>query len=364
MTEFDIGRIPAILVCGVDADTMAVASSALGWDLPGAVAVRHDLDPARDILIRTVSDITGIVEREEFHLAHACVTCAIREDVVPTLEHLAASGRWTAIVAQLPATATASQVCRVAAWMPAELPHVRVAAVVTAVDAVSLGDDLLADELLTELDLPVRADDGRGLAETLCGMVEYADLVFASQPVEDETRDLLSVLMRPGAGFIDSVESLDAAALAAGVHDCEASDAWVAEVRRGQLAAGEGAAWVLDVRSDRPLHPGRLQQFVELLGGGPHRSRGCFWLPTRPHQVCVWDGAGGQVSIGSRDETWGSEQPLTRIVVVGLDDGRDALAAAFRACLLTDAELADRGPYWEVFEDGFESWLGPIRRAA
>ncbi|MEA5118876.1 MAG: GTP-binding protein, partial [Propionicimonas sp.] len=73
---------------------------------------------------------------------------------------------------------------------------------------------------------------------------------------------------------------------------------------------------------------------------------------------------GGQLSIGG-EETWDSgEQPLTRIVVTGLDDGRDALAAAFQACLLTDAELAERGWFWEAFEDGFEPWLGPIRRAA
>lgn len=359
-----IGRIPVILVSGVDSETMAVASSALGWDLPNAVAVRHDLDPARDVLIRTVSDISGVVEREELQLEHACVTCAVREDVVPTLERLAALGRWSAIVAQLPATASATQVCRVAAWAPDKLPHVRVSAVVTAVDAAPLADDLLTDELLTELALPVRDDDGRGLAETLCGMVEYADLVFASTPVEAETRDLLRALMRPGACFVDSVTELDAVALAAGVHDCEASESWGASVRRDELPQATGAAWLLDVRSERPLHPGRLQEFAQLLGSGPRRSRGCFWLPTRPHQVCVWDGAGGQLSIGHHDEFWRGDPPLTRIVVVGLDDGRDALAAAFQACLLTDAELAERGPYWEVFEDGFESWLGPIRRAA
>lgn len=364
MTEFDLGRIPAILISGVDADTMALASSALGWDLPGAVAVRHDLDPARDVLIRTVSDITGVVEREELQLAHACVTCAIREDVVPTLERLAAAGRWNSIVAQLPATASATGVCRVAAWAPAQLPHVRVSAVVAAVDAAPLADDLLADELLTELELPVRDDDNRGLAETLCGIVEYADLVFTPTSVEEEARDLLRVLMRPGAAFVDSVTRLDAAALADGVHDCEASEAWIADVRRRELPAATGAAWVLDVHSDRPLHPDRLQQFVHLLGGGPHRSRGCFWLPTRPHQICVWDGAGGQVSIGHHGEFWAEDPPITRIVVTGLDDGRDAIAAAFKACLLTDAELADRGPYWEAFEDGYESWLGPIRRVA
>lgn len=356
-------KVPVVLVAGVDADTMAVASAALGWDLPDAVAVRHDLVPDRDVLVRTVSDVSGTLEHEEIELDHACVSCAIREDVVPTLQRLAVSGRWSAIVAQLPATASAAQVCRVAAWEPARVPHVRVSAVLTALDAVSLGDDLLGGELLRELELPVRDDDGRGLAEALCEMVEYTDVLFVPQPVEPRERDLLRVLMRPGTSVVDSVTDLDAATLAGGLHDCEASDAWVSEVRRDALPDAEGAAWVLDVRSERPFHPDRLNEFVEVLGGGPRRSRGCFWLPSRPGQICVWDGAGGQLSIGS-DEMWGGEDPLTRIVVVGTDDGRDALAAAFHACLLTDAEMAERGPYWEVFEDGYEPWLGPIRRAA
>lgn len=361
MTNISPLTVPVILVAGFDADAMAVVTMALGWDLPRAVAVRHDLDPARDVLTRTVSDVSGLIEREEIELDHACVSCAIRKDVIPTLERLAASGKWNAIVAQLPATASPEQVCRVASWEHSRVPHIRISAVVAALRDVALEEDLLIDKLLCEVDLPVREDDRRGLAETACGLVEYCDVVFTPQPVTPEARDLLGVLMRPGAELIESVTALDCAALALGVHDCPTSDAWVDDVRRGPLPPADGAAWVLDVHSDRPFHPGRLQEFVAVLGGGPRRSRGCFWLPTRPHQVCAWNGAGGQLSVGG-DEGWGTERPVTRIVVIGMDGGRDALASAFEACLLTDAELAEHGPYWEAFEDGFEPWLGPIRR--
>ncbi|MEZ5087254.1 MAG: GTP-binding protein [Tessaracoccus sp.] len=356
-------KVPVILVAGLDADTMAVATMAMGWDLPHAVAVRHDLNPDRDVLTRTVSDASGLIEREEIELDHACVSCAIREDVIPTLERLAADGAWNAIVAQLPATASPAQVCRVASWDPSRVPHVHISAVVTALDDTALAEDLLTDELLCEVDLPVREDDRRGLAETACELVEYSDVVFTPRAPEPAARDLLTVLMRPGAELVESITALDAASLALGVHHCDTSDEWVADVRRDALPETEGQAWVLDVHSERPFHPDRFQEFITVLGGGPRRSRGCFWLPTRPHQVCAWNGAGGQLSIGA-DETWGKEQPVTRIVIVGLDGGRDALAAAFQACLLTDAEMAESGPYWEAFEDGLEPWLGPILRAA
>lgn len=135
-------------------------------------------------------------------------------------------------------------------------------------------------------------------------------------------------------------------------------------VRRDPLpGSAGGAAWVLDFRSERPFHPDRLQQTIEVLGGGPRRSRGCFWLPSRPAQVCQWDGAGGMLSIGPCDH-WDEHGPLTRVVVVGMDDGREQLAEAFRSCLLTDHEMAERGPYWEVMDDGLEPWLGPVRQLA
>ena len=36
----------------------------------------------------------------EIDVEHACTSCAIREDIVPTLERLAASGTWETIVAR------------------------------------------------------------------------------------------------------------------------------------------------------------------------------------------------------------------------------------------------------------------------
>jgi len=146
-----------------------------------------------------------------------------------------------------------------------------------------------------------------------------------------------------------------------GIHRHDHNEDWVQVVRRDPLPAHAApVAWVLDFRSERPFHPQRLQDRIEALGRGNRRSRGCFWLPSRPAQVCQWDGAGGMVSIGPA-EHWDEAGPLTRIVVVGVDDGRDELASAFESCLLTDVEMAERGPYWEVSSDGLEPWLGPVR---
>jgi len=355
-------RVPVILISGVAAGPMFQATISMQVDLPAAVVVRHELDPDREVLVRTVSDVNGVIEQLEIDVEHACTSCAIREDVVPTVERLAASGRWGAIIAQLPVTAEPMQVCRLISFSPQSAPHVRIAATLVALDGSSVRNDLIGDDLLIERGLPVRDDDERGVGETASAMVEYADVVAAIGEPSTADWELLHALARPGARLTNSCADLDASALIAGVHDHDAAEDWVAVVRREPLPeAGGEHAWVLEIHSDRPLHPDRLQETIVQLGGGARRSRGCFWLPSRPTQVCQWDGAGGMVSIGPADR-WDGTGPLTRIVVVGVDEGRDQLARAFAACLLTDDELAERGRYWELDSDGFEPWLGPIRQ--
>jgi G3E family GTPase len=264
--------------------------------------------------------------------------------------------------------AEAVQLCRVLGSAPRLAPHVAIAAVVATLDGTRVAEDLLSDELLDDRGLATSEDDRRGLAEVGCAMVEYADVVCLTEATTAEEGALLAALARPRVAVVDDPSLLDSAALAAGVHRHHVVEAWVAAVRRGGLPPlSEAGVWRLDLCSDRAFHPLRFQDELAVIGGGPRRSRGCFWLPTRPDQVCVWEGAGGQVSVGSGRRWAPGEEPLTRIVVTGLDDAHDEhaeLSAAFRRCLLTDAELAARGRRWADSWDGLEPWLGPIGRVA
>lgn len=356
---------PVLLVCGVDEGAMLSATISLQFGVPDAVVMRHVIDPVRQVLVRTVSDVSGVIEKLEIDLQHACVSCAIREDIVPTLERLAADGRWGTVIACLPVTAEPTQVCRVIAWAPRNSPHIRISAVVATLDGETLAGDLLGDDLVDERGLATSAEDRRGVAEVACAMVEYADAVCLTTTPGDEEADLVTALARPGTPVVADPSLLDAAALVAGLHQPDSVEAWVAEVRREDLTPLPASrAWRLDLRSDRPMHPDRLNANVEILGGGPRRSRGCFWLPTRPLDICVWEGAGGQVSVGATTRWTAHESPLTRLVIIGLDEDAGEIADCFAACLLTDAEIATRGRYWEQTADGLEPWLGPIHRAA
>lgn len=354
-------RVPVVLLSGIDPDAMAATMVGLQFDLPGAVAVRHDIDVERGVLTRTVSDLSGVVETHQTLLEHACVTCAIREDVVPTLERLARDGRWHSIVAHLPVGAEPGHLCSVLTWDTRLARFLRVSSVVTALGATHPVRDLLGDDLLVDRGHHCSHDDRRGVGEVLAAMVEYADLLTFDDVVDPIARGLVATLARPGVELHEGGHGIDARQLIGRLHQRGRTDAWISPSRVDDLPAiGAEGVWQVDLRSPRPFHPDRLLDSLELLGAGTHRSRGCFWLPTRPGRAVEWDGAGGQLSIGDHAAGWGRRTPFTRIVLTGVGVAPSHLRDTF-AALLVDHD--ERGS-WAVAEDGFEPWLGPIREVA
>jgi G3E family GTPase len=354
---------PLVLLVGLDADAMAHAMIGLQWDAPRAVTVRHTIDVDAQRLTRLVSDVDGIVEHVHVDLDHACVGCALREDIMPTLERLTDDGRWGTIIAHLPIASGAEQVCAILLHDQVLSSKLHVASVLAVVDGPSARDDVLGDELLRERGLHTSVEDTRGVAEVQAALVEYADAVVVVGDIDETDRHVLRMLMRPGTREVVDHLAVDTAAIVGARRPHDDAEAWVDpghDTHVGLVEAGD--AWTVELRSDRPFHPERLMAHLEALGGGARRSRGCFWLPTRHDQVCEWDGAGGQLSVGPCQH--GATEPHTRLLVTGIDDGRDELVATFEACLLTDAELAERGSIWECREDGFEPWLGPTRQPA
>ncbi len=359
-------RVPVVLVTGLDADVMASTTIAWQWDLPDAVVLRHELDVEQGRLRRVVSDGAGVVEDVVHVLEHACTSCALRQDIVPTLERLAADGRWRVVVAHLPVAVPALPVCRMVERYREIAPHVRVSAVVAALAGPSCRADLTTDDLLVERGLHRAEDDDRGVAEVAAALVEHADVVVTVGDCDPIDSRLLATLARPGAQVVEGPHRLAAAQLVEARRDDRAVSAWLDPVTGATPlpADGEGV-WTLELSSARPFHPERLRDRVAELASGPFRTRGCFWLPTRPGRVAVWDGAAGQLAIGPGPRCTG-RRPATRIVVTGLSehDERDRLRQLFDEVLLDDEEVAERGMYWEAGSDGLEPWLGAINRAA
>lgn len=212
-------RTPLLIVSGVDKAAMDSAAVSLLWDLPQSVAVTHSIDPGSQVLTRIVSDMSGRVEHEQIDLEHACVGCALREDILPTIERLARDGRWTSIVATLPVGAEPDHVSRVMTRDANLAGRVRLASVLVALGPDRIVEDFLGTDRLIDRGLHASPDDVRGLGETIAGMVEYADVIVTTDEVPDPTaRDLLRALQRPGTRLLNGTESLSGGSLIDGLY--------------------------------------------------------------------------------------------------------------------------------------------------
>jgi len=360
------GPTPLLVLATVDPLLRDAVAFGVVVDRPRTVVLRHDIldGPDGGGIRRVVADATGVVEDVVVPLEHACLSCAVREDAVPTLARLARDPRWDAVLLALPVAAESLPVTRAlgaAARRGGALRSLRLAGVVAAVDLAVFEEDLLGDDLLDERGLALTEDDARSVGEALAAQVGHADVVLvAGDPAEHPVAsDLLDHVRAADGRRVDGVYTADVGALLAGSHDTRAGDRRL-DPRYAAPAPGAPTGhgvWTLDLRADRPLHPERLVAEVARLGRGRHRSRGRFWVPSRPDSVCVWDGAGGQLAVGELG-TWGGQEPVTRLVFTGVEDVRADLLAAFEDVLLTAAEHARGLHPWLGADDVLAPWLG------
>jgi len=357
---------PLVVLATVDPLLRDAVAFGVVVDHPRTVVLRHDIvdGPEGGGIRRVVADAGGVLEDVLVPLAHACLSCSVREDAVPTLARLARDPRWDQVLLALPVSAESLPVTRAlgaATGGSGRLRGLRLAAVVAAPDLGTFADDLLGDVLLDERGVALTQDDGRSVGEALAAQVGHADVVLAAGDPREHpvASDLLDHVRAADGRRVDGVYAADAAALFAATHDLRAGERRL-DPRSAAPVPGAPTAhgvWTLDLRADRPLHPERLVAEVERLGHGRHRSRGRFWVPSRPDSVCAWDGAGGQLSVGAVG-TWGRRDPDTRLVFTGVADVRAELLAAFEDVLLTAEEHARGLHPWLGRDDVLAPWLG------
>jgi G3E family GTPase len=369
------GIIPVSVLATTDPVLRDSALFGLLMDAPGVVAVRHDI--YEDHLRRVVQDATGVIEDVLVPLEHACLSCAVREDAVPTIARLARDGRWTHVLLALPVSAEPLPAARALAaeTMPGgALAHTRIATSFAVVDVDTLQQDLFGDDTLVERGLELTVDDERSVGEALAAQIEQADLVVTSSSPSPTTSGLLDRLRGAGTRRVDGLHALSAVDLGAATHSASRAERRAHPL--GALAiAGSGGmpedrSWTLELRSALPFHPERLLDGIEDLSVGGLRARGVFHVADRPGLACLWDGAGGQLAVadlGPWSEVCAGTAPHTRIVVVGVADDRgpgagvvddrQRLREAFHAALCTPEEMA-AGVEWLWREDHLAPWLG------
>ncbi len=350
-------RIPTLLLASIDPIVRDTALMCLLSDIPDAVGLRYDLladEPGR--ARRVTMTASGVDEDVVVDLDHTCVTCGTNEDIGAA--GVQAVGRLdaTSLIVANPIAAPSHATARVMV----EQDDLRLAAVLAACDSTDVPEDLLGDDLLDERGLHLTPDDGRAVGQALATQLGHADFVLdvRSQPTGVGS-ELLDHVRAADSHRIDGFTGVDLWTLLA--HDHHVATGMqridplciVPGVRQGA-----GDVWSLHLTNDRPFHPQRLREHMASLALGGTFNRGHFWLATRPFTACVWEGVGGQLSIGAIGD-WGDRLPQTHLAFTGTDTAvRQQVVEAFDSSLLTAQEMSAGPRAWMNLADDYDPWLG------
>ncbi|MEU4063114.1 GTP-binding protein [Streptomyces wedmorensis] len=381
----DDAKLPVVLVAGIHADARKEVVEGLLQTVPGSVVLHHDLATATEgTVVRQIRDASGELSSGQAPLVDDCACCALREDLVPELERLAASRLTRLAVVELWESVEPKAMAEVLAMHGGS--DLELTNVITAVDPALVLPYLANGDDLAEAGLAAAATDQRTVGDTWARQLEYAPVLALvdNEEADEEDRALLTQL-HPTARQAHA-GSQELADLAFAGFDVEAAAA-AQHPACALLPQEADAAGVTTLvwRRHRPFHPERLYQALEDLCCAAARSRGRFWLADRPDTLLAWDAAGGALCVENAgpwlaslpDAAWEMEPPMRRAAASldwhpehgdccqhlvftspGLD--RDGLVALLESCLLTDAEFAAGREAWKDLPAAFDALLDPV----
>jgi G3E family GTPase len=388
----DRGRTELVVLAGLDRDgTEAAATRLLDRD-PDLVVLHHDLRDLRRGRVHRRLRSGAADGRSTLQLAHGCVSCTVREDVVPTVARLA--GRVRRIVLHLDPGLEPEPVC----WAldalanrpggPTVTDLVSLRGVVTVLDPLRWLDDATGDDSLPERGLSTVPDDERTVAQVAVGQAEFADVLVTLPAGPDPDAWELA---RSGA-VLDRLAPLARRVRSADLGVADVFDADLPDEAHRGVAGGvhdpllrgapplepDAGVRTLVFSERRPFHPDRLHGALDHLLDGVVRSRGRIWLATRPDAVLWLDSAGGGLRIAHAGEwlagrdaaAWDAVDDRRRalaalawhprwgdrtqdVVVLCHRADPDDIEAALRSALLTDDELAAGEAGWADLHDPF-----------
>lgn len=336
-------------------------------------------------------------------MSNGCICCTLREDLLIEIGELARQGRFDYLLIESTGISEPLPVAETFTFRDEDghsLSDVaRLDTMVTVVDAYNFLKDYESQDYIADRGESLGEEDQRPVVSLLIEQVEFCDVIVLNKTdllVADEVARLEAILrsLNPRARIVRSTFGevpLDAV-LDTGLFDFEQAaqaPGWLQELRGTHLPESEEYGISSFVyRARRPFHPVRFHELINQEWPGVVRSKGYFWLATRPELVGSWSQAGAVIrhelggmwwasvdkshwpedpesraTIRERwEEPYGDAQQELVLIGMGLDEG--ALRERFDACLLDDTELALGPDAWADFDDPFPTWLAQREEVA
>lgn len=336
-------------------------------------------------------------EEKLVEMSNGCICCTLREDLLEEVNNLAKDGRFDYLVIESTGISEPLPVAETFTFADEDGVSLSDVAdldtMVTVVDAVNFLKDYDEAKYLQETGESLGDEDERSVADLLVDQVEFADVILVSKTdlvSNDEVNRLTAILetlntqarIIPIAnGKVDIGDVLSTGSF--NFERAQQAPGWLAEMRGEHVPETEEygiASFGYEAR--RPFHP---EKFFAFLHGTEKygkllRSKGYFWLATRPQYAGQWSQAGGIARYGFGGMFW-SAVPRSRwpddpeylesiqsswvepfgdmrqeLVFIGQGLDEQRVRAALDSCLLSDDEMLAGREFWETLPDPFPAW--------
>ena len=333
-------------------------------------------------------------EEKLVEMSNGCICCTLREDLLIEVRALADAGRFDYLLIESTGISEPLPVAETFTFADEEGRSLgdfaRLDTLVTVVDAVNFIAEFEAARSLQEAGETLGDDDTRNIADLLVDQIEFCNVVLISKTDlagPEQTAQVSAVVrsLNPDAEIIaiqDGKAPLNKLINTGkfDFHQAQQAPGWLKELRgEHQPETEEYGIRSLVFRARRPFHPQRFYDFLHQPWpqGRLLRSKGFFWLASRPDWVGTWHQAGGIAQYAFTGlfwhsvpgEQWPEDPELQAIILsdwmepygdkrqelvfIGQNLDHDELRQQLEACLLTDAELASGANTWQQWSDPF-----------
>ncbi len=329
-------------------------------------------------------------------LTNGCICCTLRDDLLQEVTQLAKQGRFDYLLIESTGISEPLPVASTFEFRDEEgfslSDMARLDTMVTVVDSVNLLRDYASQDFLKDRGETAGEGDERGLVDLLVEQIEFADVVVLNKISEvslEQKQDIYKIIraLNPDCDVVeaDFGQVPLARIMNTGRFSFEKAEQhplWFKELYGFKDHVPETEEYGISsfvYRARRPFDPAKFHDFIQESWAGLIRSKGFFWLATRPRYVGELSQAGALLRTGKRglwwasipkqywpedegwrqsmqpylDPFWGDRrQELVFIGTAAMDEG--AICAALDNCLVeADNFVPDD---WASLYDPFESW--------
>ena len=330
-------------------------------------------------------------------MSNGCICCTLREDLLISVREMAQTERFDYLLIESSGISEPLPVAETFTFEDEEgnslSKFARLDTLVTVVDGVNFMQQYQEARSVQEAGESLGEDDERSVTDLLIDQIEFCDVLLVSKTDlldSFQQREVIALLqsLNPEADIIPIAPGTLPLDRVLNTHRFDFAKAqqapgWLKELRGEHQPETEEygiSSFVYTAR--RPFDPDKFYRVVhgDWGGGTLLRSKGFFWLATRPRHAGNWSQAGGIARYGLAGTFWKAlperdwpqdeetrshimekwQEPFgdmrQEIVFIGQNLNKEEIVRRLDDCLLSVQQMAEGIDRWLEMADPFPEW--------